>query len=363
MSKQIEKDGSDLTREQRILKDSTAEFLSKECPMEKVKEMIESAQPHDPGLWSKMAEQDYIGMLLPESVGGMAYGPVELAIVAEEMGRAALPGPFLTNLWGSCIIERATSGRLRDEILGQIAKGEMVVTPAFQQGEDGGPAPARMDAVRADGGYRLTGPSSCVMDGETANRVVLPAKDPDGSPLLAVLPIDSPGLTLEAVPSLDHMRPCQRFSCDGARAGEGEILTASGTADAALETATLLACLAAAGEMIGTMDWILKATTASLKKRAQMGLAVKVFEDVLPRCEELLADVARRRGALHTAAASIQEADRDAAQAVSEAGKICAATAGDLTDLLLQRQEGMELSLDHDIHMFRSIPPFYSSIA
>jgi len=361
MSKETEANAVKLTQEQRILRDSTAEFLSKECPMEKVKEMIEAAQPYDAKLWSKMAEQAYIGMLLSESAGGMGYGPLELAVVAEEMGRASLPGPFLANLWGSNLIDRTKPTPLRRELLAQIAEGKAIVTVAFRQREaDGTPEPVELKAEPVDSGYRLSGPPSYILDGAVADRVLILAEAPDGSPLLAMLPTDSPGLVLSEEIALDHMRPCQKLDCDGAKVMEADILT---PVDSAVETSTRIASLAASADMIGTMDSILKATSGSLKKRAQMGMAVKAFEDVPPGCAELLVQVGDCRSTLRSAAASIQEDDRGTGEKMLEARRICAETAGALGDLLLRRQEGMELSLEHDIHMFRSIPPFYGSIA
>jgi len=361
MPKETETDTVELTQEQRILRDSIADFIGKECPLEKVKEMIEAAQPYDPKLWSKMAEQEYIGMLLPESAGGMGYGPVELTIAAEEMGRASLPGPFLANLWGTGLIDRTEPTPLRDKALAQIANGEMIVSVAFEQlAENGLSAPLELKAERVDAGYRLSGPSGYILDGAVSGRVVILFRDSDGSPLLALLSMDTPGLILSKASTLDHMRPCQRLSCDDALVREADVLA---PVDSGVETGTLLAGLAASAEMIGTMDWILRETSASLKKRSQMGMAVKAFEDVPAECEELILQVERCRAMLHAAAALLQESGKSAAAAVSEASRACVEAAGALRVLLLRRQEGMELSIEHDIGMFRSVPPFYGSIA
>lgn len=352
-----------LSQEQRILKESAADFFSTACPLEKVKELIETDQPYNRELWLKMVEQGYLGLLLPEGSGGLAWGPMELAIISEEMGRACLPGPFICNLWGSCIMERAVTGAQRERLLAEIVKGEKTLTVAFLQQKDReAPAPAELNAETNGDGYLFTGESIHVMDGEHADHVLITARDPGRESILAVIALDSPGLTLTRVPGLDHMRPCYLVRCSSVPVTKERLLAVGDSADSAIAYGTSIATLAATAEMIGTMQWILKATMASAKKREQTGQAIEAFKNIPPRCADLLAAVENCRSAVYSAALALEEADADAVAAVFLAKTLSAETSDALGSLLLQRQEGMDLTWEHDLHLFRSVPPFFNSI-
>lgn len=354
----------DLSQEQRILRESAADFFSKECPLEKVKELIETDQPYSRELWLKMVEQGYLGLLLPESSGGLAWGPMELAIVSEEMGKACLPGPFISNLWGSCAIERAATGAQREELLAKIVKGETTLTVAFLQKKgDETPAPAELHAKANGKGYLFTGESIQVMDGEHADHVLVTARDPGGQSMLAVIALDSPGLALTRVPGLDHMRPCYHVHCSDVPVAEEKLLTIGDNADSALAYATAVAVLAATAEIIGTMQWIMKTVMAFTRMREQMGQVIEAFKDIPPRCAGLLAAVENCRSAAYSASTALEQTEADAAEAVSLARSLSAETSDALGSLLLQHQEGMDLTWEHDLHMFRSVPPFFSSIS
>ena len=87
-----------LSESQQILKNNARKFFAAECPMAEVRRIMETDTAHDEKLWRSMAEQGFLGVVIPEEAGGMGLGMVELAALAEEMGRALVPGAFLSNL-------------------------------------------------------------------------------------------------------------------------------------------------------------------------------------------------------------------------------------------------------------------------
>jgi alkylation response protein AidB-like acyl-CoA dehydrogenase len=352
----------ELSQEQRILRGSVVDFLGKECPLETVKELMSSGQPYSPELWAKMVEQEYLGLLVPEAIGGLSLGPLELVIISEEMGKVCLPGPFIPNLWGSCALERSAPGKQREAVLTKILKGEMILTVAFTEPEGGRlPSPGALKAEGNDSGYLITG-EIYVMDGEHADQMLFAAKVPDGQSILAMVPLDTPGLRISQMPGLDHMRPCFRVSCAGVPVAEDQLFAVGDNAESAMAYATLVGALAASAEMIGSMQGILQTTLASARKRDQMGQAIEVFRDIPPRCSDMLAAVDKCRSILYGAAISLDNVEADVEDAVTHARACCAEAAGSLGSLLLQCQEGMDLTWEQDVHMFRSIPPFFSSI-
>ena len=83
----------DLSKPQKLLKDSARDFLARECKSERVRELMETDTAHDDKLWQAIADQGWTGLVVAEEYGGLGLGLVELAVVAEEMGRAACRPP------------------------------------------------------------------------------------------------------------------------------------------------------------------------------------------------------------------------------------------------------------------------------
>src|SRR5918997_1540462 len=112
----------DLSKPQKLLKESARALLARECGPGRVRELMETA--HDEGLWRAMADQGWTGLAVPEEQGGLGLGLVEMAAVAEEMGRACLPGAFLSTLFAAALVGRAGSAGQRARYLEPVAAGE-----------------------------------------------------------------------------------------------------------------------------------------------------------------------------------------------------------------------------------------------
>ena len=89
---------TDFSEEQEMLKKSAREFLDKECPKQLVREMEKDEKGYNPELWKKMAELGWLGLAFPKEFGGTGFKFLEMAVLLEEMGRALVPGPFLSTM-------------------------------------------------------------------------------------------------------------------------------------------------------------------------------------------------------------------------------------------------------------------------
>jgi alkylation response protein AidB-like acyl-CoA dehydrogenase len=98
------------SEEQEFLRSTARDFFAKECPMNRVRELMEEAAGHDPALWQKMAELGWVGLLIPEEYGGAGLGMVDLVPLLEELGRGLVPTPCFANWARSpCCARRARS--------------------------------------------------------------------------------------------------------------------------------------------------------------------------------------------------------------------------------------------------------------
>src|ERR1700753_1069970 len=122
----------DLNEMQQQFKTAARELFAQECPPEAVRAMIESGEPYSEPLWQKLVEQGWTGLIFDEEVGGLGLGCIEMAVAFEEMGRALVPGAFLSSvaLAGS-LIARAGNEAQRNQYLKAICEGEAKATVAL----------------------------------------------------------------------------------------------------------------------------------------------------------------------------------------------------------------------------------------
>ncbi|MBC8511645.1 MAG: acyl-CoA dehydrogenase family protein, partial [Dehalococcoidia bacterium] len=115
------------SEEQEMLRTLARDFLTRECPKAKVRELEKDEKGYDPQMWRNMAELGWMGLVFPEEYGGTDASLMELAVLMEEMGRNILPGPFFSTvvLCALPILEYGTSEQ-KAKFLPQIAKGEAI---------------------------------------------------------------------------------------------------------------------------------------------------------------------------------------------------------------------------------------------
>ena len=176
------------------------------------------------------------------------------------MGRACLPGAFLSTLFAAALVERAGSDGQREKYLGPIAAGELKATVALlEEGVSWEPEGVRLAAARDGGRFTLMGRKLFVPDAGTADLIVCVARDGEG---LALLPVErgAEGLSVEPMPSMDATRKLYGVGFEGVSVAEGDALGADGDAcgvlGGALEVATAVLC----AEMVGGMQWVLDTT-------------------------------------------------------------------------------------------------------
>src|SRR5208282_260135 len=113
-----------LSESQEFLKDSARKFFAGECPSAEVRRLMETETAFDAGLWAKLTEQGYTGIIFPEAYGGVGLGKVELALLMEEAGRALLPGPlFSTVALAGAVLDTVASAEQKKKYLAPICQG------------------------------------------------------------------------------------------------------------------------------------------------------------------------------------------------------------------------------------------------
>ena len=330
----------EFSEDQQELRSTVRAFLEGECPMTLVRSVVEKGAPAD-DLWAHMVDLGWPALTVPEEYGGLGLGFVELAVVAEELGRAVAPGPFLATVTQFApAVRHAGTPEQRQRFLGPVASGDLTGTLAV--GGD-------VVATDAGDGWTLSGTVHHVIDGDRADEVAVAARV-DESSLLCV--VRSEDVSSRAEHTLDQSRRLATIDFDGVYVDGDRVLGERVDAAAALEQAVDEATAALALEMVGTCQSIFDVTLDYAKERHQFGVPIGSFQAIKHRFADMFVALERARATAYFAAATIAEEDDRRALAVAMAK----AATGDAQRLIaqesIQTMGGIGYTWEHDMHLY-----------
>jgi alkylation response protein AidB-like acyl-CoA dehydrogenase len=274
--------------EQDALREAVSALLGKSYgPSGEQRRSVTATDPgFDEKTWARLAEMGVLGLPFAEADGGMGAGPVEVGIVAEEIGRVLAPEPFVevVVLAGGAVAAVGTPAQ-RGEVLAAIAEGSCVA--AFAHAEPGTRWSASASAVTAieDGGaWRLTGVKEPVLQGARADLLVVTAVLPGGGTGLFVVRPDADGLSRTGYRTHDGGRAAH-VAFDGTPA----VLLGDSLVDRTADIERVLAAgrIAYAAEAVGAMDTALRTTADYLKTRKQFGVPLARFQALTFRAADM----------------------------------------------------------------------------
>jgi len=272
--------------EQQALREAVRGLVGKSyADFENRRRTVAADPGFDESLWARLAEMGVLGLPFAEEDGGMGAGPIEVGIVAEELGRVLAPEPFLTSVvLAGGIVAAAGSAEQRAEVLGALAEGESVL--AFAHAEPGTrwvPTAAGVTAQPDGDSWTLTGVKEPVPHGARADRLVVSAALPDGGTGLFLVTGDATGLDREGYATHDGGRAA-RVSFAGTPAVPlGEPVDRTAAIARTLDLARVAAC----SQAVGAMQVALDATTSYLTSRKQFGVTLNTFQALNFRASDM----------------------------------------------------------------------------
>jgi alkylation response protein AidB-like acyl-CoA dehydrogenase len=339
----------DLSKPQKLLQQSARDLFARECPAKRVRELMATDTALHPELWSAVADQGWLGIHLDESHGGLGLGTVELAVVAEEMGRACFPGPFLGSLWAATLMAEAGG---KSQHLKRLTSGESKGAVALLEPDTGwNPAETQLKAVAAGDGLALDGRKSFVLDAGVADVIVCVARTNDGLALVAV-PAKTPGVKVTATPALDPTRKLYDVALAGVRVEADDVLAVGRQAERALERSMQVVTLAIAADMLGGMQWILSNSVEYAKTRQQFGKVIGSFQAVQHMCADMLLWTESSRSAIYFAAWALGAEGDSAARAVSTAKAYASDASREVANRGVQVHGGIGFTWEHDLQLY-----------
>jgi alkylation response protein AidB-like acyl-CoA dehydrogenase len=328
-----------LSDEQKQLDDSLRRFLAERVPTTRVRELIETPDAHDAKLWSELAELGVAGCLIAEEHGGAGLSLLDAAVIATALGHAAAPTPFLGSAILAPRLVAAGSDAQRKEWLPKLAAGQLRLGVAIAEQVE-----RRDDAgVSLDGG-KLRGIALFAIDGAGADAYLVAAGD-----ALALVAKSAPGLTVEAMPTIDRTRRLAELRFEGTPA---ELLARGDAARGAIADALLAARVALAADMLGACDRSLAMSVDYAKQRKQFDRPIAQFQAVKHLCAEMAAAIEPARALVWYAAHAAGEIPAEAPLLALHAKSHLADVAMDVVRIATQVHGGIGFTDAYDLQLW-----------
>lgn len=343
----------ELNETQKLFQRSARELFAQECPPTLVREMIEKNAPYSDAVWNKLVEQGWTGLIFSEEDGGLGLGMVELAVAFEEMGRALVPGAFLSTvaLAGS-LIEKACSPDYRAKRLHAICDGRSKATVALlEETANWDPDGVRLAATPVDGGFKLNGEKLFVSDASVADCIITVARAGSGI-VIAFVDAAAPGVTVKPMPGIDVTRLLSAVELKDVLVDTEDVIANPAKARAALDYALNVATLALSAEMVGGMQLLLEASVEYAKTRKQFGKPIGQFQAVQHHCANMLLMTESARSAVYYAAWLMGDDPAEAPVAVSIAKAYASDGYREVGNLAVQVHGGIGFTWDENIHFY-----------
>ena len=323
-----------LDEAQQMLKSAARAFLEAECPDSYVRAMEQDERGYTPELWQKMAEQGWLGLMIPEKYGGVELSFLDLAILLEEMGKSMLPGPFFsTVVMATMTILDSGSEEQKRDLLPRIAEGQLILAlallePTARWDADG----IKTTAKRKGEDYVINGTKLFVLNANVSDYLIVAARmsETKDDISLFLVPNDADGISSTMLKTIALDKQSEVLFEDvtvAASALIGEHGKGWDTIRKVLQWGAVGKC----AEMVGGSQQVLDMTVEYVQQRVQFGRPIGSFQAIQHHCANMATDVEGIRYIAYQAAWRLSEelpSEREVALAkawVSEAyRRVCA---------------------------------------
>ncbi len=341
--------------EQTMLRDTARRFLDDKAPIAAVRRVMETDRGFDDDLWREIAALGWLAMAIPEEYGGAGFTVLEQAILAEELGRSLCAVPYLSSIvLGADLLASIGTEDQKAAVLGDLASGERRVAVAQVERSGRWDAPGiEMTAERAGGGFVLSGTKSFVLDGHTADTLMVMARIGDSGEIgLLLVDADAPGIRRRRLETLDMTRPQAEIRFDRVRVPLAGLLGGAPSGWDPVAATLTRAGVALAFEQVGGARRCLDMAVDHARTRVQFGRPIGSFQAVKHICADMAVKVESAGSAAYAAGFAAIANDDGLAEAALAAQAYCSEAYVFCAAENIQVHGGIGFTWEHDAHLF-----------
>jgi len=330
----------ELSSEQEMLRESVAGTIARLAPIVAVREWLEAGEgtAHARPIITDAA---WFGIGVDEERGGQGGGAIELAVVAEEGGRAVLPGDFLPNVLAITVLQSTDPepGSVKHNLLADLIAGERTAALALPSGA----MAAKRSFTAVDGS--VSGGVQYVLGAPDAEVLIVPVVEGSETRLFAIAS-DAAEVTITRLITMDTTRTWGDIDLEGAAGG------LLGTVPGHLDDAVMRAAVLVAADSLGGARQALQMTADYARDRVQFGKPIGSFQAIKHGLAEMLVDVEAMYSAVYYGAWALDNSPADARRAVSIAKFFSADAYSSITERSVALHGAIGFTWEHDLHYY-----------
>ena len=345
--------------EQQYLKDTAKDFVQKNASINHFRELRDSEDEtgYSKELWKQMAELGWAGILISEEYGGSDFGMMGMGGILEETGRCLVPSPlFSTALLGASLIELGGKADQKEDLLTKIAKGELTTAFALEEGSRHTPYRISTTAEKKGKNFVLNGKKTFVLDGHSADLIVLAARtsggieDQSGISLFLIDP-NSTGLQRKRTHMVDS-RNASEIHLKGVKVSETKLLGELDAGFSIIEEVLERGQIGISAEMLGNTLEAFDITLEYLKERKQFGAVIGSFQALQHRAAVMFAEIELTKSSVMGALNAVDENSNDRSRFASLAKFKAGETLHLVSSEAVQMHGGVGVTDEFDIGFF-----------
>ncbi len=343
-----------LSSDQELLRGTAARFIDATCPLPMVRQLIGNESDLPSGYLRSAGELGWFALLVPEELGGgtvSGEGLRDLAIVAEERGRALQPGPFVGMNVVAAALSTAGTPEQQTRILPSISAGEASATWAYGAAVAGTVRGTSLTATPQSDGFTISGQARSVPAAPGADWLLVST---DGNHGVSQFMVEatSPGITVAPLEALDVTQRYGLVSFDEVVVPVTSAVGHPGGSDRDVEVQLRLACVLSTAETVGAMDALFELTRRYAIDRTAFGRPIGSFQAVKHQLADLSLALEASKAVAAAAVRAVQEDRKEAGEIVSMAKSWVADAGIDVAQGCAQVFAGIGFTWEHDLHLF-----------
>ena len=292
-----------LTSSQILIRDSARAFVRRHVPRAELVRQAKEGETWDPAWFAQFREAGWTGALVPAEFGGLDLDPLSVALIFEELGRGAVPGPLIaSSVIATCLLRGCQPSEQRDAALTAIADGEMILIPALRKPETSWKGVAAT-ATPLTPDRVLTGAKVFVPFADAATHFLVSVETPTAS--LAIVPAGINGIKTRLLPGF--LQANYEVAFDNVVLSAQSIIRSG---DETFDDSLAVARVVVAAYQVGGMLEMLDMSVSHSNTRIQFGTPIGRFQRVQDHIIRLLNAMDAAKWATYEAAWAI-EAGRD----------------------------------------------------
>jgi alkylation response protein AidB-like acyl-CoA dehydrogenase len=340
-----------LTEEQEFLRDTAKDFAQERTPVTKDKNLW------DRDIWQEMVNLGWSGILVPEEFGGSNFGVAGISVILQECGKTLTPSPlFSTGVLGAYAISNFGTQEQKEKYLPKIVSGEITTALAVDESSHHDPLKTSFKAEKNNEEYLLNGKKTFVIDGASADILIVLTRTSGNSGELAGLTLyivdaNADGLNKIKLDMADS-RNYANIEFNDVKCSNQEILGTIETGGETVERILDIGRIAMSAEMLGNAESAFETTIEYLKQRKQFGVLIGTFQALQHRAAEMFCEIELTKSAVMAAVQGADENSNELQRLSSLAKTIAGETLHLVSNEAIQMHGGIGVTDEYDLGFF-----------